>query len=421
MADRFDQARVSELVREKLAGHEGEWSWRVPVARRRPISFEAYALSVEREMLRRRGMALDAIAHPPPPGTLTIKSWQYGLSAARDPNSVDQAFRNGLWLALQAFREGYLTSSEWRACLDAQGAPSKWRAIGDSHEAEGRLVLANAAYAAARWLAPNDPAIDATIAARPSDLPERFRNQPVSLRGTPFRKRHWLAWDMKNYGLLDLPSLLESEHDHNFSVRARIYRSIGQRPHPAAIEMLQEATFDPHPFARAQAVRSLGWIGDPSFLDELARLGKDDPHPEVRRTAELARQRIAAFWLLYGEWDRALERSSLLATSRRLADLGLFGPAHELACSADEGHGDSFEPADSLERLMPQPVWDRFREGDYAFWFREADASERKPDVDPPEEELRARARERDGWDARRRLRRCGIGSIEERRWGRVS
>ena len=99
-----------------------------------------------------------------------------------------------------------------------------------------------------------------------------------------------------------IPALMRAAADANFSLRARVYRSLGQCGHPAVIQCLHEGTADPHAFARAQAIRSLGWLGDPTGVPLLLHCATDDPHAVVRRTAAAALERIVGYWVLYGEW-----------------------------------------------------------------------------------------------------------------------
>jgi hypothetical protein len=139
---------------------------------------------------------------------------------------------------------------------------------------------------------------------------------------------------MKTRGMLAVPSLIAYACDENFWVRARIYRSLGQQPMVASVPVLAEGLLDPHPFARAQAARSLGWIATPFAVDQLRQLAVDDQSSEVRRSARQAVERIGAYWVLYGEpWppDPELPRWSF-ETARRLASLGLMGAAHEYLC-----------------------------------------------------------------------------------------
>ena len=72
-------------------------------------------------------------------------------------------------------------------------------------------------------------------------------------------------------------------------------------------------------FARAQAVRSLGWIGEPTSFERLLRLAGDDPSAEVRRSAMLACQRIAGYWRFYGEWRTIIRSPRLFEVARELA------------------------------------------------------------------------------------------------------
>ncbi len=239
---------------------------------------------------------------------------------------------DALFLRLQAYHDDYFTSETWTRCLACFGQPARWVDLGRELEAEGSLVDANAMFAAALWLAPAEVSegIAAITQARPPRLPVRLVEQPrPGFRALPFGRRHWLAWEMKNYSRVDLPSLLAYESDINFLVRTRIYRSLGQIPHPAAIEALHEAAGDPHPFAHAQALRSLGKIGDPTAIS-LLRRHLDDPDAEVRRTATKAIQRIAGYWLYFGEWREIVDsRERGPAVMQELAERGLPTLAYE--------------------------------------------------------------------------------------------
>lgn len=415
-----------ELVAEKLAAHPGEsfvFAGRDPLPPDAP-GFEAYRDAVVAEMTRRLGAKLQSLRTPPPPGAITLKSWQYGLTDATDDEAAARSFHDGVFLRLQQFRDGWLSSERWRESLDAFDRPDRWLALARAREAEGWLVEANACFAAARWLDPTvEPAIAELTAARDPRLPRRFLDQPLAdYPARPFADRHWRAWDMKNYGRLDLPTLLRWECDPNFSIRARIYRSLGQQPHPAAIQALREGTSDPHPFARAQAVRSLGWCADPSSVDHLRRLASDDPHPEVRRTAAKSAERITAFWLYYGEWTAiARDRRRCLAAAQALADRGLPIAAFEVTVRfGNAGTGD--DPAidalsDALEAHVPARGFAE-REQSYGHWFAEAREIERAgaPDMSFEAAVAEADAPGAAGFAARRTLRRLGRGTLEQRR-----
>lgn len=231
---------------------------------------------------------------------------------------------------------------------------------------------------------------------------------------------------MKNYGHLDVPTLLRWECDHNFSIRARIYRSLGQRAHPAAIQALQEGMHDPHPFARAQAVRSLGWCADPTGIEFLRQLAAADPHPEVRRTAAKAIERIVGFWTFYGEWNAiAASPARILAAARQLSDVGLRTFAWEVLVkfgSAGSGeHPDIDVLSDALERDLCFPdILDETR--DYSHWFDEARANEssREPSLSVAAAVSAAADPGVQGFEARRILRKLGLGTVEQRRLSRT-
>lgn len=419
---------LAELVAAKLAAHPGEsfvFAGRGP-APPDPPSFEAHRDAVVAEMTRRLGAKLRSLRTPPDPGSIGIKSWQYGFTDATDDEDTARSFRDGVFLRLQNYRAGWLSSERWRDCLGAFDRPARWLELARAREQEGWLVEANACLAAARWLDPSvEPAIAEITVARDPRLPRRFLDQPLAdFPARPFHDRHWRAWDMKNYGRLDLPTLLRWECDRNFSIRARIYRSLGQQPHPAAIQALHEATHDPHPFARAQAVRSLGWCADPTGVDHLRRMATDDPHPEVRRVAVKAADRIAAHWLFYGEWTAiAGDRRRCLAAAQELADRGLRSAAWEVTVQL--GHaGTGDDPAidalsDALEADLPGGGFGE-HEGDYAHWFADA---RRIDQAAPPDMSFEAALQASGtpgpaGFEARSHLRRLGRGTPEQRRAG---
>ncbi len=418
--------RLRELVLEKLAAHEGESFLFSGYTRfpRTDLSFEAHRDAVVADMARRLGAKQQSLRAPPDPRLISIKSWQFGFSAADDDDGAARSFRDGVFLGLQNYRGGYLSSQRWQSYLAAFDRPGRWVELGQALEHEGWLIEANACFAAARWLDPTrEPAIAAITGARDPGLPRRLRDQPATdYPALPFHERHWRAWDMKNYGHLDLPTLLRWECDHNFSIRTRIYRSLGQRPHPAAIQALQEAMHDPHPFARAQAVRSLGWCADPTGVGSLRSLATEDPHPEVRRTAAKAIERIVGFWTFFGEWNAiATSPERTLAAARQLAELGLGIFAWEVTVHFG-GAGSGKHPAidalsDDLERYISSTD-NRDGGSDYSDWFAEARAIESAADSPLTVEAATSAAGEPAalGFEARRTLRRLGLGSLNQRR-----
>lgn len=334
--------------------------------------FDTYARRVRAEVDRQFAQRVATIDTPPPPHLLTIKSWQHGFTGAATRSEAERARDGALYLRLQAWRNERLTTGEWRRCLDAFDRPDRWLALARAHEDEGQIVRANAALAAARWLDPEGTreAAEAMVAARPAGLPARLAAQPdPTWRTLRFGDRHWRAWDMKNYALLDLPSLLAGTTDENFSVRTRVYRSLGQRPHPASIQCLREGTRDPHFFARAQAARSLGWCVDPTAHGFLADLARDDPHPEVRRTAEKARQRIVGYWRHFGDWGRLWETPEALRfVARALAADGLVEAALDLFAVNGNEEADELDTRSDEERFAPTCR--------YGYWFAEAEREE---------------------------------------------
>jgi hypothetical protein len=386
---------------------------------------------------------------PPNPELLRIKSWQYGMTNAGSEAEVDRAIQDKLFLRLQEFRSDYFTSETWTRCLGCFGQPQRWLSLGGELEAEGHRVDANAMFAAARWLAPAEVAdgIAAMTQARSPWLPARFRDQPrPGFRELKFHERHWQAWDMKNYGRLDLPSLLEYESDINFSMRTRVYRSLGQEPHPAAIEALHEAAGDPHPFARAQALRSLGNTGDPTAIT-LLRRHLDDPDSEVRRTAAKAIQRIVGYWLYFGEWrEIAQSPARALAVMRELIARGLPSFAYQFAWLC--GDAEDRLQDELMEVSLRHDSGDR--RTSYGYWFRDAEEYEQAVQSQPRHRDGLSAALESDdpkaqclaldaldaamfeelepkvtgligvggpiSWHARRTLRRLGRGTQAQRR-----
>jgi HEAT repeat protein len=447
----LDPHAVRALVRDRLDRYAGDFLlsalWRGPLTLPDPA---AYRAQVTAEMAAQHGRTLAALATPPEPGLIRIKSWQYGFTDAASSPEADRALCDALFLALQAYPPDYRSSADWRAGLEALDQPARWLAHAGRAEAAGRLVEANAAIAAARWL---DPAADAAeiLAAREVDgLPARFAAQPdASYAALPLGKRHWRAWDMKNYGLLDLPTLIAHACDASFSIRTRIYRSLGQQPHPAAIQVLQEGTLDPHWFARAQAVRSLGWIRDPSFIDRLRTIALRDGNAEVRRTARLALERIVGYWRCHGEWNEiAGAPARALDVIRALVADGMAGFAGDLASILDVHLSEAderaiFGPDEELEELDAP-------ERHYTYHFEEAAAYEERLAAAEPSDaarglastdaeaqafaldivgrhhltdhlpqviELAAAPDAAVSFAARRTLRRLDAGSIAQRRW----
>jgi HEAT repeats len=415
-----------DLVERKLELHEGEHMLfaqyqRLPVPE---PSFAQHQAAAIQEMNRRLASKRVALHEPLDPSLVSLKSWQLGFTDAGSEDEAVRSARDGLYLLLQSYRGDYVSTAQWRGFLEAVDRPGRWLELGEAAEADGWTIEANACFAAARWLDPTcEDRIAATVEPRSPALPARLRRQPdASYPSQPFGQRHWLAWDMKNYGRLDLPTLLRWECDSNFSIRARIYRSLGQRPHPASIQALQEGTFDPHPFARAQAARSLGWCADPTWVGALHGLSQTDPDAEVRRTAAKAVQRIMGFWRFYGEWNAiAASPARMLDVARQLIDEGLPALAYDIAIAC--GMADEGELGELVERIEgdaqePERSGEAEQRSRYGYWFREAKALEAAGVDEPGIEDARrdALAAGARGFEARRTLRQREVGSIEERR-----
>jgi hypothetical protein len=314
--------------------------------------------------------------------------WHLVAAPPSDGEADERNFASGLTIALQRYHDFFVSSEVWRHELEAIDRSDRWLALAIEHEAAGRHYQANAALAAAQWLDLPEPAAARTAAAaaevvrsRDPALPERLRGQPIpGFRGETAHARHGFSWDMKTRGMLAVPSLIAYACDENFWVRARIYRSLGQQPMVASVPVLAEGLLDPHPFARAQAARSLGWIATPFAVDRLRQLTADDPSSDVRRSARQAVERIGAYWVLYGEPrppDPELPRWSF-DTARRLASLGLMGAAHEHLCWPPSG-GVERIAYDALEHDL-KPFSYVARAGvprhEYSSYFGEAKAFE---------------------------------------------
>lgn len=327
------------LVDDKL--REGAWDLR-PRPDGHPLhaagpeheSFDEYRARIIDGLEQRHERKLEELRDPPHRHLIRIASRKYGFGDALDGKPVERNLADDIFLALQGYRAREITAETWRREIAALDRADAWLALAEQHEAAGRLLQSNAAFATARWLAPATAgsAADIVRGRRVESLPDRLLEQPQpGFRARRLGDRHWRAWDMKNHGAVDLPSLIAYACDESFSVRARIYRSLGQLSLVAAVPVLREALHDPDDFARAQAVRSLGWIGEPTSYDPLLRLASDDPSAEVRRSALLACQRIAGYWLYYGEWRTIVRRGRRwFGVARELASVGLGGFANDL-------------------------------------------------------------------------------------------
>ncbi|WAS93557.1 HEAT repeat domain-containing protein [Nannocystis punicea] len=408
------------LVEARLAAHPGDALWfaqHYPL-REGQLSYETYRQRVAAEAARKLARSRPEVPLEP----AAIAAWDRPY--AGDHESL-RDWAGAIYVRLQMHggeAPSCLTSARWREYLGALDAPERWLAAGRAREAEGWTIEANACFAAARWLAPDcAPEVAAIVAAREAGVPALVVSQPApEFPASSFRGRHSHAWSMKTAGYLYIPSLLRWECDPNFSVRARIYRSLGQRPHPAAIAALHEGTDDPHPFARAQAVRSLGWCADPTFVARLRDLATGDPHRDVRRTAARAVQRIVGYWSYYGEWLAiAASESRTVAVVRELVAAGLPAFAYEVAIRSGRADDDT-ELGALTDALEPEALLKDLadRTGEYSHWFAEAEAVE--ADVAPSLTDAAALTACLEpgaaGFEARRVLRRRELGSPVQRR-----
>jgi len=365
--------------------------------------------------------------------------WNLVVPKTHDDEGAARNLAYGLEIAIQRYRDFFVSSERWRREIIAIGQRDHWLTLAAEHEASGALYQANAALAAARWADLTAASAGRTAATaaeimrtrRVDSIPALLRgNLRSGFRDESLHERHWLAWDMKTRGMFEVPSLIAYACDENFWVRARIYRSLGQQPMVAAVQVLLEGLDDPHPFARAQAARSLGWICAPIGVDRLQRIASDDPSVEARRSARQAAERIAAYWFLYG--DPRPTRAEIprwrFEVARRLASHGLQGAASEFLdeepdpCidrTAFDALTHELKPF-SFERVGSAAVYE------YSWYYREATEFEAAVARTDPEHEpddmmalyavskhRRCAARAADlaaapgalGWNARRALR----------------
>lgn len=384
------------LVTEKLSTTPGDWRLFQSTIPRRVLDREAYEAAVlahfevTREWLERR----ELVAASP--------------------------FGSQVLSALASFNAGFITAERWREYLDARTADD-WLAIAERAEP----LEASAAAAAATWL---DPAAMPRASAIRARHGAPVTDEPIAKPPT-----HWKAWSWgKRRSGLHIPSLLAHDHVESFSIRTRIYRSLGQVPHQASAAALREALDDPHPFARSQAARSLGWLADPLAVERLQRL-VEDKDGDVRRTAKLAIERIAGYWTLFGRWQQTLyDIRRRAAAIEELADLGLRAFAYELIAAMPT------EVAGPLQRKLARYSLHSKRPRSYHSYFAEA-ARERTAiaATDPrvagpamrrlfaisaqraidqlPYAERLVRAREPIGWNARRVFRAFNTGTPSQR------
>lgn len=383
-------------------------------------TFESHASRVIASANARYAQKAARLGEVVPRNVCTIQSWQYGFTAADDRDQSARARDDTIYIGLQSYRCARLSGAEWRRFLDAGDDPGRWLALAREDEAEGKVVRANACIAAARWLDPEGTRDEvASIgAARRGPLPARVRSQPdPSWRRERFGQRHWLAWDMKNYGQIDVPSLIAGACDENFSLRTRVYRSLGQVAHPAALHCLLEGTYDPHFFARSQAARSLGQCSHPRAVPRLTEMATDDADGEVRRSAEKARQRIVAYWRYFGEWSRLLsDGSSMESAVRTLVDDGITEAARDFVMRIP---GRTPEARALHERFEePDLSEQQARERRYDYWFGDAKRDEETIAAATDTDEELASAISGEDREARRRallvMTRHGRGALRE-------
>lgn len=230
-------------------------------------------------------------------------------------------------IALQRCGEHRRTSETWRREIAAGGSSAAWLALAAQHEAAGRQLEASAQLAIACWLDPDaEPAAAELVSRRdPALVPHRMREQPLpGFRNHDPAQRHFLIWNMRRGCRIDVPSMIAYACDENFWVRGTAYRSLGLQPYLAVVPVLLDGLLDPHPHARERAAESLGWTCAPQAVQPLRDLAEYDESPHVRLAAELAAQRIVAYWTYYGEWTAILrDRRRAHAVARDAASRGL--------------------------------------------------------------------------------------------------
>lgn len=293
-----------------------------------------------------------------------------------DPEKIAKARREFLFHYLQHHPIGYRSSAYWRAFLAAVDADG-WSTWALALEGEGRYYHADAAVAAVRWFDPSRTA-ESIRGLRAPDIVPLPSPGERPFRSLAFRDRHWHAWSAKLRGYIGLPVLLENECDENFSIRTRIYRSLGQIGYLAAVPALREGLHDPVPFARAQAARALGWLCAPTTINVLRAMARRDPDAEVQRSAELAVQRIVGYWTFFGEWnDIAGSPSRAAEVMRELAEQGLAGFALEVPDMVGMDTSEHPELAALWDDLSPHSLEaPHAPERDYPHHFPEAERRE---------------------------------------------
>ncbi|MCF8372276.1 MAG: HEAT repeat domain-containing protein [Bacteroidales bacterium] len=391
----------------------------------------------------------------------------------------------------QVFQNSFLPSNIWQHTLDASSNPQKWLDLAESSFSENNILMASLALASFHWLDTGSPntrklkeEIDKQLLKTGIKPFHNFYNAANEMKTNKsimddsrggvysvFHYRHWMAWSMAQGGSHNyVPALLDYSSDEKFLLRTRIYRTLGQSPHPFSILCLQEATNDLHPFARAQAIRSLGQNCDPTFVGELISIANEDNSNEVKRVAKKALQRIVGYWEFYGEWKKILESDEKIKEKiYYFLDIGFDNFASKLI----ESTVGSIHQVSKLDERMTQfikeyrnkqkpELYENFRESShYSDYF--PDANEFEKSLEWPEQEntsyaysriqntlrlLRSRdcdelmlglyltsrhglkefkneiithtqsENEHVAWNARRALRRLGIGTLEQRKKG---
>jgi hypothetical protein len=317
------------IVRARLARFDGDRC----VFGRAHARFDVPALvdldrarAIEHEKAQRQLAAFrEARRGADDPAKLRVASWSHGFSWER---SDDELEREALARAeLAAQNNEHMYSTREAVLCSIAGTADECEALARREFDRGRWLHAQAWRAAARWLGARCSPGEWSFGDRPDPRPERARSQPSpTFRAQPWKQRRWLTDNGNNDGIAELPTLLLAADDESFIVRASAYRALGRAGHLAAVFALREGLRDPHPFARAQAARSLGWIGDASAVAPLLVRAKRDADDEVRRAASDALARIIALWERWGEWPEILaSRAKTEAVAAKLRLVGAFG------------------------------------------------------------------------------------------------
>lgn len=300
----FDKSTVSQLARGKLDKFKGDYL----------IFQQSFSYKLKSE-----------------------KHWK--RACRRKLETLDDAQQQGL---LQFFmneekRYNYRSSHYWQRTLDGQDRAFDWLALATESFDAGETIESAIAFSVHKWLrGRRNQLIERKIFEKieqnifekgyySADLIKNFFKKSLT-------ERHWACWAMKGPSShLYVPFLIDFSSDENFAVRARIYKSLGQLAHPAAIQCLQEGSFDPNSLARYEAVQALGSIADPSAVGRLIQIARKDPSERVQFAALKALHRIEGYWTYFGTWRKIFRsRTKERQAVGEMIDRGLVIFAYEL-------------------------------------------------------------------------------------------